>query len=353
MDSYVTQDKPMLKTIWQMVKLGVVECGMLAEAGWRWWITEIRGILPADWVGHGELIVELAGQEIIFFREMRGRRDFVPNLAARGAVNLRINADSVLRRTLTLPVSARFKLHKILENDLDRQSPLDPRKVLFCYRILSVDHAASRLAVSLVLVRRDVVEAILARLQGFDLYVKSIIVDDTTSRQRDRFVAPKTVAPQRTRRLNLPLLLMIVTIGLLAGDVFLRLAREQLLIEQLNAKSAQLELSAAHVDELRGEVESSRERAGLLAAERRKATMGVILADITDLLPDGTWLSNLSYDGRQIEMQGYSSNASSLIPAFDTSKLFSGAAFGGAMTQGPQPNLQQFDLSLSLAGARQ
>jgi general secretion pathway protein L len=318
MDSSATHDKPMLKTIWQMVKLGVVECGMLAEAGWRWWIAEIRGILPADWVGHGELIVELAGQEIIFFREVHGRRDFVPNLAASGAVHLRINADSVLRRTLSLPVSARFKLHKILENDLDRQSPLDPRKVLFCYRILSVDHAASRLAVSLVLVRRDVVEAILARLLGFDLYVKSLIVDDTTSRQRDRFVAPKIVSPQKSRRLNPAILLMIVTIVLLVSDVFLRLAREQLLIEQLNTRSVQLASSAAHVGELRTEVESSRERAGFLAAERRKATMGAILAEITDLLPDGTWLSNLNYDGREIEMQGYSSNASNLIPAFDT-----------------------------------
>jgi Tfp pilus assembly protein PilN len=46
--------------------------------------------------------------------------------------------------------------------------------------------------------------------------------------------------------------------------------------------------------------------------------MGAILAEITDLLPDGTWLSNLNYDGREIEMQGYSSNASNLIPAFDT-----------------------------------
>jgi general secretion pathway protein L len=343
----------MLKNVWQMVKLGVVEFGLLAETIWRWWLTEIREILPVHWVGHGELIAELAGHEIIFFREMRGRRDFVANLAVRGGVSLRINSDSVLRRTLSLPVSARFKLRKILENDLDRQSPLDPRKVLFCYRILSVEHAAARLAVSLVLVRRDLVEAVLAKLQGFDLYVKNIIVDDPISRQRDRFVAPKIVSPKKTRHLNLALLLMIVTIGLLVSDVFLRLVREQILIEQLSAKAAQLELSAAHVDELRTEVESSRKRAGFLAAERRKASMAVILAEITNLLPDGTWLSNLNYDGHEIEMQGYSSNASNLIPAFETSKLFSGAAFAGPMTQGPQPNLQQFDLSVSLAGVSQ
>jgi Tfp pilus assembly protein PilN len=79
--------------------------------------------------------------------------------------------------------------------------------------------------------------------------------------------------------------------------------------------------------------------------------MGVILAAITRALPDGTWLYSLDYDGETVQLQGYSTNAAALVAIFDGSALFRDAAFRAPMTQGPAPGLQQFDLSMNVAGA--
>lgn len=328
------------------LKLLVVEAGLAAEAAWRWWLAEILGLVPARFSSGGAVIAEPSSCGFNFTRDGQT----IPAAPDGSAVTLRIGADAVLRRTLSLPVSARFRLREILLHDLDRQSPVDPHNVLFTYRILAVERAASRLVVSLVLVRRDAVDAATAGLQSLGLRVKDIFAPDPQNGRDDVLAPPQRVAKKLARHHRLAMALALVALLLAGADVWVRAARDQEIVADLAAQAAQLNVSAARVQNIRAQVEAGRDSAGFLAAERRAPSMGAILAEITSRLPDGTWLTSLNYDGHVLEMQGYSTNASSLVPIFDTSKLFTGAAFRAPMTQGPQSNLQQFDLSMNLAG---
>jgi Tfp pilus assembly protein PilN len=236
-----------------------------------------------------------------------------------------------------------------LQNDLERQSPVDPQAVLFTYRILAVERAASRLIVSLVLIRRDAVEAATARLQALGLRVQNIFAPDPEYGRDDVLAPPQRAAPRLARHHLFAALLAVLALFLAGADIFVRAGQDQNIIAALAARAAQLNASAEAVQNIREQVEAGRDGAGFMAAQRLAPSMGAILAEITNRLPDGTWLTGLSYDGHALQLQGYSADASNLVPVFDASKLFTGAAFRAPMTQGPQPNLQQFDLSMDLA----
>jgi len=52
-----------------------------------------------------------------------------------------------------------------------------------------------------------------------------------------------------------------------------------------------------------------------------------ILREITQLLPDGAWIWNFRYNGKEIEISGFTDSASDLIPLLDKSPLFEKVEF--------------------------
>jgi len=247
-----------------------------------------------------------------------------------------------------LPVAARFRLRGLLAQDLERQSPLEPAAVLFTFKILAIERAASQLLVSLILVRRDVVEGAVGRIEAAGLRLKDVFLDGVSLRN-ERFARRRGVGVVR-RHLAAVLLAAAAAVFVVA-DVGVRVERQARVLEALNAQAAQLDPAAARVEAMRDQAESLQPRIGFLAGQRAGPSLGVVLAAVTQALPDGTWLYALDYDGRQIQMQGYSNHAAALVAIFDGSALFRDAAFTAPMTQGPSPGLQQFDLSMTIAGA--
>jgi general secretion pathway protein L len=204
--------------------------------------------------------------------------------------------------------------------------------------------------VSLAIVRRELVDTAIAELQSAGLRVRHARIDDPQGGHEDRLSASASRSPKRGKANQLSLLLAAVTICLLATDACIRIAHQHAVIEGLSNQAAELHASAAQVSLVRFDVEACKHRIEFLVTQRSQASLGAILAKVTQLLPDGTWLYSMDFDGHQLQLQGYSTDASSLVARFDASALFSGAAFRAPMTQGPLPSLQQFDLSMNLSG---
>jgi general secretion pathway protein L len=339
-----------MRQLTQILRLAAVEAGLLAERAWHWWLHEILALVPSRWAGPGALVADMADADFVFARE--GRAGALTKAALRdagGTVSLRLAPEAVLRRTLRLPVSARFRLRDILANDLDRQSPLDPAAVLFTYRILAVERAAARLVVCLVLVRRDLVEAAVAGLRELGFGVTDIRLSDAVHGGEDRLDPPTPAAPRLTRRHRLAAALVALGCLSLAADLGLRIAAQQAAINRLSAAQAQLDAAASRVLDVQAAVRDAQNQAEFLAAQRATPGLGAVLAAVTRLLPDGTWATAISDDGHAVELQGYSTDAAGLVAIFDGSKMFADAAFRAPMTQGPRPDLQQFDLSMNLS----
>jgi general secretion pathway protein L len=81
----------------------------------------------------------------------------------------------------------------------------------------------------------------------------------------------------------------------------------------------------------------------------RRASKAILaLADITHLLPDSAWLTQMTTDADTVHIQGFAQKASGLIEVFSKSRLFQDVRFAGPITKNGQLNAEQFDLSLRL-----
>ncbi len=59
----------------------------------------------------------------------------------------------------------------------------------------------------------------------------------------------------------------------------------------------------------------------------------VLLDELTRLLPDTTWVWNLKYNGKEIELSGFADSASDLIPLLDRSPIFEKVEFMAPVTK--------------------
>jgi len=317
--------------------LRLAQTGILLHRAWRWWLAETLAMLPARFRAQ-TLAADLVGDDLIFSAPP----------SPQAGVKLHIGPENILRRTLRLPIAARFKLQSLLAQDLERQSPLDPAAILFTFRILAIERAAAQLRVSLIMVRRDVVESAISRVEAAGLRPREILLDGEPLREN-------TLAPRQntalSRRHRPPLILLALALLLTASDLILRAETQSRIFATLTAQATALDAAAARAQAVRDQLQTLQAQSGFLASQRAAPSLGPILAAITNALPDGTWLYGFDDDGTTIQLQGFSTNAAALVPIFDASPLFRNAAFRAPMTQGPAPGLQQFDLSMTLAAA--
>ncbi len=93
---------------------------------------------------------------------------------------------------------------------------------------------------------------------------------------------------------------------------------------------ADLDQAQAKIAVLRGEVSASGE--GLR-----------ILRELTDRLPNGTWLSSLRVEGRKVDLEGFSPSASEIFPALTRDGRFRSVDFGAPITR-QKDNLERFKI---------
>ena len=74
-----------------------------------------------------------------------------------------------------------------------------------------------------------------------------------------------------------------------------------------------------------------------------------LLDELTAVLPDGTWVENLDIKGKEIRIQGQSTQASALIGLVEESKWFRGATFLAPVTADRATGKDRFSLAAQLS----
>ncbi len=87
-----------------------------------------------------------------------------------------------------------------------------------------------------------------------------------------------------------------------------------------------------------------------LAAERAKTgDVLQILAAVTDIVPDDTWLTDLSLHQGKLGINGQSPAAARLIPALAADPSFRNPAFAAPVTRAPDGHADLFAIRAELA----
>jgi general secretion pathway protein L len=289
--------------------------------------------------------IALGGDPMAVAQAGRAAIDALPRMAYGGAlasakVGIVLPPGQVLRKTITLPLVVADSLQQTLAYDIDRHTPFKADEVYFDAAIVARDAARKEIRVDLAAALRSVVDPARRRVEAWGATVAGVWPEmpgaATQFRSSRLNLLPSgeraDVAAWRRWQLWLPLLAALA-LALVATALPIWQKRSQVLV--LNQLVEQAHQRARASDALRAQLEQ--ESGDYNFALQRKyafASAMQVLDDVTRLLPDDTWLTQLEVKSpprakepqRDLLLRGESANAGRLVSLLEESTLFEQAA---------------------------
>jgi general secretion pathway protein L len=294
----------------------------------------------------------------------RAALDSVPRVIYGGAsaparVAVALPSKSVLRRSLVLPAAVEENLLDTLAFDLDRHTPFKADELYFDAEVIGRDAARGEIRVDLAAARRGIVDRIVAQTESWGATVVAVTPDGASTTEPSRLnllATEKRPSPGAGAWLRIwaPLALLL---ALCAVAVALPVWQKREYAIALLRIVDEVRGQAAVSDGLRTQLE--RETAEYNFPLERKFAFPSslqVLDEITKLLPDDTWLTQMEVKTqtrgkdtqRELLLRGESANAGRLITLFEESKVFTQAAPRSPTTKiQPGPG-EIFDLAAQL-----
>jgi general secretion pathway protein L len=344
----------------------------------RWWGAELRGLLPAQWQARmsyasRRLILRIQGEELEVAVAESGTRqvqevyalDQDPRLQQQQVRDLLLErelhevprdlllpGDDVLLREVILPLAAESNLRQALAFEMDRNTPFGTQDVFFDYRILQREKDAEQLRMELVVSPRAIIESKLEILGPRGLAPSGVDIERDGEPGGFNLLPPAMRQRFVNRRVRANLALGAATVVLLALFMAQSLWFRQHQVEQLEQAIEEVRDEARRVQTIREQIDDAASAAGFLVRKRAESPPAVlVLAEVTRILPDDTYLDRLRVWDGTVQMQGKSAKAQQLIEIVNGSGQFEGASFKGPTRLDASSGLEIFDLNSSLSQA--
>jgi len=258
----------------------------------------------------------------------------------------------LLHKALTLPAAARNDLGQILQFEMDRYTPFSNEQVYFDYIVKEDEAAEGRIAVDLYLAQKDPVDQDIEQLMSLNLRP-----DRISGQNGNEQLLPVNLIPKMSRkeasRLNYPITWALTGLACLLyiASLVLPIQVRQSQIETLEAELASLRSDALQVQALIKERDALLARSSFIAEKQSEHIPAIVLVnELTELLPDDTWLQRLVIKPDEIQLLGESDNASSLITLLENSDYLQAPAFRSPVTRNQATQKDKFQLIARLGG---
>ena len=267
-------------------------------------------------------------------------------------VIVNLPAERVPRRSVTLPLVAQENLREVLDFEMDRHTPFKAGEVAFDYRVTGADPEYKRLTVDLAVVPRELLEEASGLAGSFGLSPDRIGVagEDSQGDRPFNFLSRGNPAsyPATQRRLLIALSVAVAVLAIVAAYLPLY-AKERTLVAR-QAQLAETHAAALEAEALKTRLAARLEH-GRFLIDRRLSTpaaMG-LLAEVTGRLPNDTWLLQMRWLVKHLDLGGYSPAAATLIEGLEESPLLSEVRFESPVTADPRVQRERFNISADVA----
>ena len=340
----------------------------------RWWSEELKQLLPPELKARMQyarrrVVMKVKGGELeISFHEadslhllevytleqdVRLQQQQIKHLLAERdllevARDLLLPPERVLRKEVVMPIAAEGNLRQALAYEMDRQTPFRASDVYFDYHLLNRDRENSQIRVELLLTRKDSLNEDIGVLTprgmaptGVDVEVAGMPVGLN--------LLPFEMRYRMSNRRSRTNILLGLAVAVLLGIVMLQSLwlREHQLEELVNA-IGEVREEAMAVQGIRQHIEDASEAAGFMRNHREESLPTVkVLAEVTRILPDDTFLDRLLIAKGNLQMQGKSDNAQQLIELVNQSGMLNHASFRGPTRLDSRSGKEIFDLNAS------
>lgn len=258
-----------------------------------------------------------------------------------GDVVLEIAQSEVLHAEIALPKASRNTLRKALRYEIGGLSPLGPDEVYYDFSARQNGHGQS--VVDIRIVSRALVDATVALCQAANLKVGEIrlagMAVDWREFPVDRVAYLRLIWRRHTLAI-LSLLNLALMCLVLAGAYSRVESQTAAILNQMQAAQSQ----AQQVETMSARIAAARASQRFFVAQQNGPALIAVLADLSEILPQGTWLERLELHGSKIELAGRSRSATGLLAILERSGRFANAKFIAPVTR-QSDDVERFELS--------
>lgn len=350
------------------------------KSAWQWWLEELSVLLPDRLLnffsaGAALLRVEI-GETLTCFSLVAAagdkrvgeidllnsstqqlaqfRRSMVMDRTDSHRVDVILPEMEILTENFYLPLAVEKNLQTALAFELDKLTPFKKQDALFGFRILNSYPEHGKLSVVLHAVSRARVEPYLKKLDTLGLSLSGIYPsgygkEDLPLTMNMLPPAERAEAEpfwnQEVRRSFLLVLALVFAVLLLPAWYL------EHRTDSLQQEIDELRDEATRVAEKRGSVMNY-----LLAREsiaaRKTETPGKLelLQEVTQRLPNNTWVSQMRIDGEKASLRGESGKSSDLIELLEKSTRFQNARFSSSVTRSSRSTKELYQIEMDLVG---
>jgi general secretion pathway protein L len=337
----------------------------------RWWLAEVADCFPERWRnGAGEtdaVVVTPAAplsepvDSIVVTERRKGRETMIGRFSVGGGgltelrpigkpAVLRLAEHDVLNKTLMLPIAAERQLNQVLTFEMDRETPFSPEELFWNYRVIRRDRSVGQVWVRVQLIQRAKLTRLLDALDRAGLKPQRA---EFTEASGAKSYVPLDIDDGQAPRAMRPSLLwaaLACCLVLALAAAAIPFIRQELDLAALDRKIAADRVAASEAQDLRKQIEQFAASADLVESERAKGGRPLaILAALTRMLPEDTYLTELVEQQRKVTISGRSAAASRLISILAAGEQLRNPTFTAPVTRIEPNHSEVFTITAEIA----
>lgn len=259
---------------------------------------------------------------------------------------LRLPMAAGLQRTILLPAAAIADAGKIATLDLERATPFRRQDVLAAHGISDGGDAGGKFRLRQIVFKRETVREAGAALSRHGLSPARVECwDEAGGAPLDmNFLAWDRIdIPAKRSFLPQALLVSALALGLLGAVTLIgRFERAETDVRS-EAGLQRKRLAELLTSQKEADVEQQR-AAQLLLWRSMHSSRAELIEALSRLLPDSDHLTSLQFDGRDVELSGYSASTAQLVPLIERSGVLAGTTLAAPAVFDPRSGKERFTL---------
>jgi len=255
-----------------------------------------------------------------------------------------------LRRRFDLPAAARENLKQVVGFELDRHTPFTADQVYFAVKVADVLPKQSQIRVDVALTPKRVLDGFVNQLPTVSLRQATISAGPDLRPEQDFDLLPpelKSKPPRLLRLLNLGLAGLLVVLLVLAFAV--PVVRYDRTIQSLERQVDQTRRAAAKANDIKRELLQLQKQIRFVLDKKNEAPPIItLMEEISQRIPDDTWLTGFQFRDGRINIDGKSPAASKLVELLEASPYLKDVHFVSPITHDRASGLERFRISMEI-----
>lgn len=270
-------------------------------------------------------------------------------IGASTCIFLQVPNDKILLKELTLPAAARDNIRQVLSYEIDRHTPFEKEQAYFDFSIKN-NHDNDKLHIMFYITPKNHIDQSLEKIKIFNILPEIACSNEMiTFGPVLNFLPLEKRLQKQPNRNNSLYFFAATTLTMFLAVLYFPVFQ---LYHQAQTQQAEIALyqnKAITVKKLQEQKDKLLLKTDFLLIKQKEYFPAIsLLNELTRILPDDTWLYELSITLNDIQIQGESDDASSIIELIESSRQLHDASFISPIINNNIGDKDKFKLSARL-----